>query len=203
MAPRMRIAVDARELFGRPTGVGRYLAALLAEWGRLPEARVHTFTLYGPPLRNSARPTEAVAPGQATDWRLVAGSGGTLWEQVRLPLALRHDRPDVFFSPAYTAPIVSRVPLVLTIHDLSFLAHPEWLRPRERLRRRWVTRMAAGSAALVLADTEFSKREIVRLLGVSQERVRAIPLGVTEPKDTCPPNEARGQATAGRTAREP
>jgi glycosyltransferase involved in cell wall biosynthesis len=204
MVERMRIAVDARELFGRPTGVGRYLAALLAEWGTLPAARAHEFILYGPTLPSSARPTgSSVAPDQAMNWRLVAGRGGTLWEQVRLPIALRRDRPDVLFAPAYTGPIVAGVPLVLTIHDLSFLTHPEWFRPRERLRRRWVTRMAAASAALVLTDTEFSKREIVRLLGLSPERVRAIPLGITRPKGERPPNEAVGPGMAGRTEREP
>ena len=39
----MRIAVDARELAGRPTGVGRYLAELLTQMGRRsPAAQRHT-----------------------------------------------------------------------------------------------------------------------------------------------------------------
>ena len=200
---RMRIAVDARELSGQPTGVGRYLAALLAEWGALPEVRAHELTLYGPTLPGSARPIGQVPPSQPLNWRLVAGSGGTLWEQVRLPMALRRDRPDVLFAPAYTAPIISGVPLVLTIHDLSFLTHPEWFRPRERLRRRWVTRMAAASAALVLTDTEFSKREIVHLLGLSSDRVRVIPLGVRRPTGDCTANSVVGPGAAGRLEREP
>jgi glycosyltransferase involved in cell wall biosynthesis len=199
---RMRIAVDARELFGRPTGVGRYLAALLAEWGALPAPRVHRFTLYGPAQRGSAPPTGPSAPGQGMSWRLVAGGAGTWWEQVRLPMALRRDRPDVLFAPAFTAPVASGVPLVLTIHDLSFLTHPEWFRPRERLRREWVTRMAAASAALVLTDTEFSKREVLRLLQLPPERVHAIPLGVTRPRGEAPLNET-GRGAIGPTEREP
>ena len=42
----MLIAIDARELCGRPTGVGRYLAHLLEAWARLPEASAHRLVLY-------------------------------------------------------------------------------------------------------------------------------------------------------------
>src|SRR5512147_3050033 len=102
----MRIAIDGRELLGQPTGVGRYLAHLLDAWDTLPEARGHEFVRWTP-----------------------AGSRGTRWEQVDLPLALRRDRPDVLFAPAYTAPLLTTVPVALTIHDLSFAAHPEWFPP--------------------------------------------------------------------------
>jgi len=199
----MRIAVDARELSGRPTGVGRYLSALLVEWGTLPEARAHSFTLYASSLPASAESIEPAALGQIAGWRLLAGHGGTLWEQVKLPVALRRDRPDVLFAPAYTAPVASFVPHVLTVHDLSFLTHPEWFRSRERLRRVWVTRMAAASAALVLTDTEFSKREIVHLLRLPSERVRAIPLGVRRPAGDRPAEEAAGPGAPGHLGREP
>jgi glycosyltransferase involved in cell wall biosynthesis len=199
----MRIAIDARELLGRPTGVGRYLASLLAEWKRLPAARAHTFILYGPPAPRTAEPAIPGEASQAIVWRPVDGGGGTWWEQARLAMALRRDRPDLLFSPAYSSPILAGVPVVLTIHDLSFLSHPEWFRPRERLRRRWVTRMAAASATLVLTDTEFSKREIVRFLRLPPEQVRAIPLGVTRPGGAVPTNGAPDLAAAGRSGREP
>jgi glycosyltransferase involved in cell wall biosynthesis len=199
----MRIAIDARELLGRPTGVGRYLASLLAEWETLPAARAHTFILYGPPSPGGAEPAIRGAAGQTMAWRSVAGSGRTWWEQSRLAMALRRDRPDLLFSPAYSSPILAGVPVVLTIHDLSFLSHPEWFRLRERLRRRWVTRMAAAAATLVLTDTEFSKREIVRFLGLPPERVLVIPLGVTRPGGAVRTNGAPDHGAAGLTGREP
>ena len=43
----MRIGIDARELLGNRTGVGRYLAALCAEWQGLPPDGPHEFVLYG------------------------------------------------------------------------------------------------------------------------------------------------------------
>jgi hypothetical protein len=44
----MRIGIDARELCGQPTGVGRHLAGLLAAWQDSPRAQRHTFVLFTP-----------------------------------------------------------------------------------------------------------------------------------------------------------
>jgi glycosyltransferase involved in cell wall biosynthesis len=179
------VAVDARELIGRPTGVGRYLAHLLERWVSLPEARPCRFILYAPE-RIPGLP--APGPGAFLEERVVAGTRGTRWEQTRFPAAARRDRPDVLFAPGYSAPLLVRIPVVLTIHDLSFYAHPEWFPPRERLRRRWTTRLAARRARLVLTDSEFSKREIARYLNVPDSRLRAIPLGI--PRVALPPGPA-------------
>lgn len=154
----MRIAVDTRELGGHATGVGRYLANILAEWRRLPAASTHDFIELTP------------ATGE---------SRGTAWEQVTLPRLVRRAQADVLFAPAYTGPIWSPVPLVLTIHDVSFSAHPEWFSWREGARRRLLTRLAARRAARVLTVSDFSKNEIVRHLGVGSGKVDVIYSGVT------------------------
>ena len=52
---------------------------------------------------------------------------------MQLPASVAADHLDVFFAPACTAPLRLRVPTVVTIHDVSFAAHPEWFR---RARRR-------------------------------------------------------------------
>jgi glycosyltransferase involved in cell wall biosynthesis len=84
----------------------------------------------------------------------------------------------VFFAPAYTAPLALRTPVVLTVHDVSFAAHPEWFRWREGVRRRWLTRWSARRARIVLTDTAFSAGEISARLDVPRDRVRVIPLGI-------------------------
>ena len=174
----MRIAIDARELDGRRTGVGRYLTHLLAGWNELPEARGHEFLLYAPGTLDGLLP-----PVETLNVRVrhVPGHGGSWWEQAQLRAALARDRPAVLYAPAYTATLATRVPVVLTVHDVSFLAHPEWYPPRVRLRRRIVTGMAARRARTVLTDSQFSGREITALLGVPSDRVRVIPLAVTTP----------------------
>lgn len=172
----MRIGIDARELCGRVTGVGRYLAGLLREWACDDEtSRRHEFVLYA---------SEQLATGldeHRFPTRLVPGSPGTWWEQVRLPRIAARDHLDVFFAPAYTAPLCLRGPTVVTIHDVSFVAHPEWYRTREGIRRRWLTRCTAERARAVITVSDFSRRELIEQLGVPAERICVIPNGVTPP----------------------
>jgi len=163
----MRIAIDARELLGKPTGVGRYLSELISAWDDMPDACVHDYILCAP---------EAVATA-ATNLRMSSLDGrgtGTFWEQAVLPALVRRARADVLFAPAYSGPLLCPVPIVVTIHDVSFAAHPEWFSWREGLRRRIVTRLAAKRAAQVLTVSQFSKREIVRHLGVAAGKIDVV-----------------------------
>jgi glycosyltransferase involved in cell wall biosynthesis len=171
----MRIGIDARELSGSPTGAGRYLAGLLREWSADDHARNHEFVLY-------ATGTTAIAlDAHVFATHLVPGVPGTWWEQVLMPRVARADHLDVFFAPAYTAPLQLRVPTVATIFDLSYTAHPEWFRLREGLRRRFVTSQTARRAASVITISEFSRREISERLGVPASRLRVIPPGIESP----------------------
>ena len=172
----MRIAVDARELCGHPTGVGRYLSELLAEWARDAAAARHEWVLY-----SHAQPrVDGPWPSRV---RIVPGNGGTSWEQWAFPRALAAERPDVLFAPAYSAPLTAPAPVVLTIHDVSFFAHPEWFSFREGTRRRLLTAWSARRAKVVLTDTAFSQGEIARHIGLPAARVRVIPLGMRQNAD--------------------
>jgi glycosyltransferase involved in cell wall biosynthesis len=171
----LRIGIDARELLGETTGVGRYLGELLRRWTTRPDAVRRRFVLYAPELPALSFPASTVQ-------HRIGGAGrGTWWEQTWLRRAVRADRPHVFFAPAYTAPIETSVRLVVTIHDVSFAAHPEWFRVREGARRRWLTGYAARQAAVVLTVSRFSKAEIARHLAVPEDRIRVIYEGV-EPR---------------------
>ncbi len=117
----MKIAIDARELQGKPTGVGRYLSELLAAWTALPAASAHEFILL----------------------RARRGRGGTAWEQLDAAPAGAPRRRRRAASPRRTPGRCARpVPMVVAIHDVSFAAHPEWFSWREGVRRRLLTRLA-------------------------------------------------------------
>ena len=172
----LTIGIDARELLGEATGVGRYLGELLRRWVQRPDAAAREFVLYTPePLPFLA----TVPPGARVRERVVGSGRGTWWEQTHLRSAVRADQPDVFFASAYTAPLALGVPLAVAIHDVSFAAHPEWFRPREGARRRLLTRQAARSAEVIFTISEFSKGEIVERLSVPQDRIRVTYPSVT------------------------
>jgi glycosyltransferase involved in cell wall biosynthesis len=175
----VRIAVDARELIGKPTGVGRYLAQVIEAWRALPGAAAHDFIFCAPePLTLDASPlriTTVVEPGR-----------GTAWEQLTLPRLVRRAEANVLFAPGYTGPLWGPTPMVVVVHDVSFAAHPEWFSWREGMRRRTLTRLSARRAVHVLTVSDFSKREIVRHLGVPQDKVDVVYHGVHDVKAQIP-----------------
>ena len=116
----LRIGVDAREILGDATGVGRYLAELLRRWDAR-RTRIAAVRPVSPrPHRRSTPPGRStIRVRRPRTARHLVGTDGAAARRRREPL-------DVFFAPAYTAPLGLPVPLALTIHDVSFLAHPEW-----------------------------------------------------------------------------
>ena len=169
----MRILVDARELKPRPTGVGRYLLELLKRWSERPDRPSREIVLVAPelPLAVRALGSRGIETGP--------GRAGTIWEQRRLPQVLASEGPDVLFSPAYTTPVFTGIPRVVTIHDVSFTAHPEWFSPLEGARRRILTKQSARRATAVITVSDFSAGEIATLYGVPRTKIHVIRHGVT------------------------
>ena len=181
----MRIGIDARELCGRPTGVGRHLAGLLAGWSAAKPPSAHSFVLYAPQSLAALVAVGAALPANAT-LRVVPGAGGTKWEQLSLARAARHDRLDAFFAPGYSAPLFLNIPTVVLVHDISFISHPEWFRAREGFRRRLLTRWSSAKASTVLTVSQTARDEIISLLGLAPSRVRCIYPGITALQTSAP-----------------
>lgn len=172
MAEPLAIGIDARELAGQPTGVGRYVAGVLQAWAdeQLPH-HLHLFLHAAPPAWITNLPlnlTVHISP---------ADVAGTWWEQTVLPAALTRVGVDVLLAPAYTAPLRSPCPVVLIVHDVSFCAQPQGFRWREGLRRRWLTRASARRATAVVTVSDFSAREIHRWLGLPRSAITLAPQG--------------------------
>lgn len=172
----MRIAIDARELAGKPTGVGRFLSEIVREWVDLPAARAHEFVFCAPDA------VELPVSTRRLNVRVeVAPGGGTYWEQIVFPRMLQRIDASVLLAPGYSGPLFADTPMVVAIHDVSFAAHPEWFRWREGLRRRFITRNAAQRAVRVITISEFSRREIAEHLGVLESQIDVVYPGVTRP----------------------
>lgn len=172
----MRIGINGRILVPGRTGVGRYLENLLRIWARNP---AHRFLVYhtDDPLEPTNR--ELLATGSLED-RPVPRPWGSyhLWHNVALPRALVRDHADFFFSPDYFAPMTlpRGLPFSLTVHDVSYLAHPEWFSWQYRIYCALNSTRPARRAPLLFTISEFQRTEIVRRLSVPQDRVVVTPL---------------------------
>lgn len=96
-------------------------------------------------------------------------------EQTALPRLLRRLRPDVVWSPGYTAPWTAPCPQVVTIHDMQYRRFPEDLRPLARVATDVLVRMAARRCARVLAVSAFAREEIVRFTRAASGKVDVTP----------------------------
>jgi glycosyltransferase involved in cell wall biosynthesis len=99
-----------------------------------------------------------------------------LAEQTLLPRSVREAAPDLLHNVFNTASAVLTVPQVTTIHDVVFKRYPE----THGLLAKGVeilVPLAARRSARVITDSEASKTDIVRFLGVLPARVDVAPLG--------------------------
>jgi glycosyltransferase involved in cell wall biosynthesis len=120
-----------------------------------------------------------------------------LWQRARLPLHVeRFTGPlDLLHAPDFVLP-PTRAPGLLTVHDLTFLVHPECFEPRLH---RYLARVVPRSlrrARHVLADSHATQRDLTRLLGVPAERISVVYPGVDPrfcplPANTSEPVRAR------------
>jgi glycosyltransferase involved in cell wall biosynthesis len=166
----MKIGVDIRELQrGLRTGIGRMVEAVITE---APNIRDNiNLALY------SDQTTRTELPAKATECRTLP-QPATLWfDQVALPKALADDHVDIFWSPYYKAPFFSPCPKTITIHDLLFLA-VGGRRFKNALFKPWA-RLIGCRAARVITDSEHSRRDIERILGLDPSRIEVVPLGVS------------------------
>lgn len=182
----MRVGVDARELQGRPTGMGRYLRSLLDAWLRSGTDELFCY-LNGPLLADPVLHGPRVRSCSVGD----GSDRGTFWLERRLPPIVRQDGLDVFFSPAYVCPLGVEVPRVVSVHDLSFFAIPDDFTLRDGLRRRLLVSASVRAAQQVIVGSDFTRRELLRFFPEQSGRVAQVPYGGDE---SLPPPPERSTA---------
>jgi glycosyltransferase involved in cell wall biosynthesis len=107
--------------------------------------------------------------------RLTAVARDLVWYPALLPRAAARAGVDVLHCTIFRAPTRSRVPTVVTVHDLAVLRYPEVFPAWTRLYGRTALRRTIRGADRVFAVSEFSKREVVELADVDPNRVDLVP----------------------------
>ena len=94
-----------------------------------------------------------------------------------LPRRLRQDRPNLLHVQ-YTAPVFCSAPVVVSVHDVSFLEHPEYFTSFRARQLRYTVQRTVKMASRVLTPSEFSKRRILDVYGLDDDKVVVLPIGV-------------------------
>ena len=160
------IALDGAFIREPLTGSGQYTLGLWSQFScRVLSCRVVLL------LPSSG------SPGAVPPRPLRTGKPAKLWwEQRGVVEAARAAGAALLHVPYFAGPLRSPLPLVVTVHDVIPLLFPAYRASLAmRLYLRLVSRTARRADA-VITDSEHSKRDIVRLLGIPAERITAIPL---------------------------
>ncbi|MDO8502312.1 MAG: glycosyltransferase family 1 protein [Gemmatimonadaceae bacterium] len=96
------------------------------------------------------------------------------WEQAVLPLQLFRESPDVIHSLGYVAPLAARGPQVVTVHDVNYLGHKGRRTAIGRRAFQFFVEKAVNRANRVITISEFSRGEIIRHMGVPEDKVTVI-----------------------------
>jgi glycosyltransferase involved in cell wall biosynthesis len=168
--PRLRVGIDGRAFSSPAAGVRRYVQELSRALAICPDIDL---VALGGRSEDVPEALEHVVEG----WHPPTNLG---WTAVGLPRTAARARVGLIHAPAYTGPLASAVPVVVTIHDVSYERHPEWYPYRRDWLRRAFYRRSARSAAHVLTDSEYSRSEIAAAYDVPSGRITVVPLGVAE-----------------------
>jgi glycosyltransferase involved in cell wall biosynthesis len=107
--------------------------------------------------------------------RLRSATADALWyPRLRVPGA------DVVHCPTFRGPFRSKAPLVVTVHDLAVLRHPEWFNRWTRSYSRLAVPRVVATASRIIAVSEFTAHELSELLAVPEAKIRVVPNAVEE-----------------------
>jgi glycosyltransferase involved in cell wall biosynthesis len=172
----MQIGLDAIPLTASKTGVGHYTFELASALARVkPES---TFELLYPSTYDQIILTALDGerpPNNLRVARVRVGMVGRHWWSAGLPHYLRRRRLDLFHGTNYEVPLWRRCATVITVHDLSLQVFPETHERRRVRRSRRRLPLMTRQADAVIVPTESVRREVCQHLGLSSNKVFAVP----------------------------
>ncbi len=168
--PGPSVALHVGQLLQRvPGGIGRYTRALIRE---LPPVGVALSTFA------AGDPSVALAgsfPGFVELGHPYAPIRYELWHRLRAPRI--RTAADVVHAPSMAIPPTGDRPLVVTVHDVAFLRHPELFTKRGVSFHRRGLELTRRHAAAIITPSRFTHDELVRE-GFAPGRIHVVPHGI-------------------------
>jgi len=170
----MRIGFDGTPLLGAKTGVGWYTHELIDAVAKLsPKDEIVVFPIswrtarylkLDPPHRPNVAVERKLAPARPL-W--------AMWDRMAWPPVEWLVDCDVFHATNFIAPPSRKVPVVVTVHDIGFVHHPEDVTPDVRRMARLLPDILRRSAAIITVS-DFTRSELVSWLPEVADKVHVI-----------------------------
>jgi glycosyltransferase involved in cell wall biosynthesis len=169
----MKIGVDAREIqHGVITGIGRSLSNFIHYFAQ--NETQHELVLFSE--------TEIPVERNNNISSIVLNKiFSPLWDQWRLPKAIKDHEIDLFYSPYYKIPLLTKIPIVNQILDLMFLSFESYRKQMPLHRKLYYPTFGkwfAHKSINIITDSHHAKKDIVRIWNINPEKIAVIPLGL-------------------------
>ena len=177
----MRVFYDAMVLREPYSGVEvtvHQLAAALSQHGKLPVCACVPTGHRAIPDRPHLRLREVQKVSKSRLLRI-------LWEQTVLPVLLSRSRASLLHAPAYVAPVLLPCPLVLTVHDLHVMTHPQFCGRENRLHYKLLMPQSIRRSDKIIVFSEHTRRNVVERFPFAADRIVVIPPGLTPGLSRC------------------
>ena len=160
----MLIAIDGNEAnVKNRVGSGVYAYELLKQFAKTKSPRFVVY-LKENPLSD--------LPAETVNFKYEIFGPRKFWTQFALPIKLTFlSKPDVFFSPAHYGPRFSKVPYVVTIHDLSYLHYPQLFRREDLLQLKNWSKYSINNSAAIIAPSKSTKEGIVKNYNIDPSKI--------------------------------
>jgi glycosyltransferase involved in cell wall biosynthesis len=168
----MRIGIDAHAIGSQLTGNETYIKNLILALAEIDQVNQYVLFFTRPDI---AKDWESRFPNVSI--QILRPHTPYVRIPLSFPVALFRTGVDLLHVQ-YTAPPMSRVPIVVTIHDLSFEHFPQFFTPKERFFFKRTIPATARRAIKVLTVSEFSRRDLIETYGLPPDKVVVTPNGV-------------------------
>ena len=179
----MRVGIDCRELFNERewAGMAQRLYQLVTRCPDLaPDLEYRLFFSFVRSRHISSVSRFLTGNSKLRIARLPVPVTDFLLRRARFPIELFVGMVDIFHGPVYNIPPGISCKKVMTIHDLMFYHHPEFLPPDLIDFFDKITRESVRRADHVIAVSQFTRNDIVDLLGYPEDRISVIENGVSD-----------------------
>lgn len=186
----MRIGIDARLVYYSKAGIGQYIIHLSKNLAKL-QTPEENFLL----LQSRKDKTKIIKNNNFSRISLWTPSHHRV-EQTAIRFETATLGLDLLHSPDFIPPFKRNYKSVITVHDLAFLLYPQFM-TKESARYYGQIDQAVKNTDHIIAVSQATKNDLIKLLGVPQEKITVIHEGrnpIYQPMD-----KTKAQAFVKRT----
>lgn len=162
----MRVGIDARLIYYHNAGIGQYISNLTQALARANQS--DEFVVF-----QSRKDTAPVVHAPNFRRQVLWTPSHFRFESWALSAELYWHSLDLLHSPDFIPPARLRTPCVITMHDLAFWLYPRFL-TKESARYYGQVDRASRQSSHIIAVSQNTKQDAVRLLGVPDDKISVI-----------------------------